>query len=111
MTTEQLEELFYFEFNPSWAKEGGEEYDSGWVKDCMGKTDFDPILLHLSCRVYPDGDYICCAYLGSDTKLDDTGILKAQSKNDAKKAVEEWCRKTAERYASAVLIAYREASK
>lgn len=95
-------ELFDFTYSPSWAQEGGEEYDGGWVKDCGGKTDFDPGILRFSCRVYPDGGFICSIYLGADIEIESTGIHHAGSKAEAKVCVEQWCQAAAKHYAQVI---------
>lgn len=102
--------LFDFLGNPSWAQEGGEHFDGGWTPDCNGKGDFDPGLLRLSCRVYPDGDYICSVILGEDAEIETTGIQRAASKTEAKAAVEQWAGLTAARYRDLLAAALRARS-
>ena len=100
-------QLFDWLGNPTWAQEGREHYDGGWVPDCQGKMDFDPGLLRLSCRTYPSGQYVCSAYFGDDIELETTGILRATDQVEARVAVEEWCDRAARRYRDLVAAALR----
>lgn len=78
-----------------------------WTLDCGGKKDYDPNVIQLSCRVYPDGDYSHRIYCWGD-EIGENGILHAESVADAKAAVEKWCEETAERIAKAVKAEFKE---
>ncbi len=97
------EDLFDWNHLPSWAQEGGEHFDGHWVPDCGGKMDYDPALLRFSCRVWRDGAYICSAYFGADTRLENTGVLSADSASEARAAVETWCKERARHYLAAAM--------
>jgi hypothetical protein len=92
---------------PHWAAYGGEHYDNGWVPDCGGKIDFDPGLLRLSSRVYPDGSWIASVYFGADIRIEDTGVQHAPTKEAAKRAVEAWSDDASARWARVIAAALR----
>ena len=81
-----------------------------WTKDCGGKQDYDPDVIRLSCRVYPDGDYCHTVYCGGDP-IEELEILSANSVQEAKDAVEKWCEETAERIAKAVRAEFGKIDK
>lgn len=73
-----------------------EDGEGGWTRDCGNKLDFDPILLHFSCRLYPDGDYICSLYLG-EQELVQQGFVRAANIDEGRAAVRRWCEEQATR--------------
>lgn len=77
----------------------------GWTSDCGGEQDFNPTIIRLSSCVYPDGDWIASVYVGGDTQLCDTGIMKAGNVRDAKRAVEDWSNEKADAIIAAVKAA------
>lgn len=79
----------------------------GWTTDCGGKKDFDPVIVHISSRVYRDGTYIQTVIVGGDETISDTGILHANNATEARLIVEQEAEKHADRIITAVRDAYR----
>ena len=93
--------------NPSWAQEGGENFDGNWTPDCQGKIDYDPVSLHFSCRVWPNGYWCAALIFGDDCEVADTGIREAGSVEAARKAVEQWCEAQSMLVKNALIAALR----
>lgn len=78
----------------------------GWTLDCGGKQDFDPSIVRLSSRVYPDGMHISSVIVGGDTYVIEGEIMKAGSVAEAQTAVEKWSAEQADKIIAAVKAAY-----
>lgn len=80
----------------------------GWTPDCNGKWDFDPSIVRLSSRVYPDGMHISSVIVGGDTYVIEGEIMRAGSVAEAQATVEKWSAEQADKIIAAVKAAYAE---
>lgn len=105
------------------------EEANGWTPDCSNKWDYDPSLISFSCRVWGPHEGFMTHRVGSEVRIEkpfdpsttwmasvncggedlfETGLMRSESLDAAKREVEAWVQEKAQFICAAVRAAVAE---